>query len=211
MINIRESLAAVDRGHHLSEYRGRQVLKLQSDLLRYEAVIEHTRPQVIIETGTHEGGSALWFLDRPGVEMVVTVDLKVRRYLNRQPGLSCVLGDSIDPSVFGAVRILSGHGTLRTMVVLDSLHTVKHVEAEIDLYGPLVTPGCALVVEDGLYDKAGPERLEREGMSELIDGGPLAAIRSRLVGRSGWRRASPELLDVGSPWTQNVDGWWIRR
>ncbi len=34
------------------------------------------------------------------------------------------------------------------MVVLDSDHSQAHVEAELDAYAPLVSPGCYLIVED---------------------------------------------------------------
>ena len=36
----------------------------------------------------------------------------------------------------------------RIMVVLDSDHTRDHVLAEMRLYGPLVTEGCYMIVED---------------------------------------------------------------
>ncbi len=34
------------------------------------------------------------------------------------------------------------------MVVLDSDHSAAHVGKELEIYAPLVTPGCYMVVED---------------------------------------------------------------
>lgn len=205
-ISIAASLAAVDHRHHVVQYGGREILKFTADLDRYELLIAETRPELIIETGTYSGGSAAWFADQPGVELVLTID-------RAHPGpilLGAVLGLYGLSSTSGSVedqvsRLAAGR---RTMVVLDSDHTAGHVAREIELYGPLVTPGCALVVEDGLFDHATAEMLRRWGMPELIDGnGPGKAIRDRLDAPD-WRRADGLVVD--SQLTQNVDGWWIR-
>lgn len=208
---VRESLAAVERGEHVIEYRGAQMLKFEADLARYERLIDSTRPSCIVETGSHRGASARWFADRPGVDLVVSIDLA------DEPPLSIDMSDGIvwltgksstDPATIERVRgLVEGH---RTMVVLDSFHGAPYVGHEIELYGPLVSPGCALVVEDGLYDLAGPEVLAAHGMAQLVTGGPLAAVREHLIPSYRWWRAPGGLLDVGSPLTQNVDGWWIK-
>lgn len=211
-VDIEASLTAVARNDHVIRYLGIPMFKLMPDLWRYELLIKATQPQVIIETGSHRGGSARWFADQPGVEMVVSVDV------NPDPPLPDELSSrilwvtgnsSIDPGMFAAV-FGGGMGGKRTMVVLDSDHSAAHVKREIELYSPLVTAGCALVVEDGLFDYADRMQLRREGMRSLITGGgPARAIRATLARWSDWRPADG--LSVGSPLSQNVHGWWVRR
>ena len=61
--------------------------------------------------------------------------------------------------------------------------------AEIGLYGPLVTPGCYLVVEDGIFDLIGPERAHLGGARIPAEGGPLRAIAATVAGdTANWKR-----------------------
>ena len=53
---------------------------------------------------------------------------------------------STDPEVVAEIR--QRVDKRRTMVILDSDHSQRHVEAELEVYAPLVTQGCYLVVED---------------------------------------------------------------
>jgi cephalosporin hydroxylase len=39
------------------------------------------------------------------------------------------------------------------MVILDSNHTAEHVLQELEAYGPLVSPGCYMVVFDTLIEE----------------------------------------------------------
>lgn len=210
-ISIAASLAAVDHRQHVTEYRGLEMLKFRADLERYALLIEQTRPEVIIETGTYTGASARWFADQPGVQLVVTVDVVGTAEHDSASRIFPIIGHSTDFLTAGMVKIAANNRydrLPRAMVVLDSDHSAPHVAREIELYGPLVTPGCALVVEDGLFDHATAEMLRRWGMPELIDGnGPGKAVRDGLDAPD-WRRADGLVVD--SQLTQNVDGWWIR-
>ena len=41
------------------------------------------------------------------------------------------------------------------MVLIDGLHDREHVARELELYGPLVTPGSLLLSQDGVIDELG--------------------------------------------------------
>lgn len=188
------------------EHAGLGMWKTTADLDRYRHVIEATRPEVIVETGTRWGGTAAWLVDTFGVE-VITVDIAEPSYEARTwPGVEFVFGSSADPDV--AARVGEAVGGRRCMVSLDSDHHAPHVEAEIRAYGPLVTPGCYLVVEDGLADLVDATEARRFGRQIPAVGGPLAAIMRELVGASGWERDLE--VEALHPVSHHPAGWWRR-
>jgi cephalosporin hydroxylase len=192
LVDIEASLAHVD-----AQYANPTITKLPQDLDRYRAVIAADRPEVVVECGTQFGGSACWFAAL-GVD-VVTVDIAPQADAAKSCSdrITWVVGNSADPSVAGMVRgFAEGH---RVMVVLDSDHSAKHVAAEIRLYGPLVTPGCHLVVEDGIC-----RWLPLFNQS----GSPLDAVEELLAGNPDWIR--DEAVEALSPVSMFPGGWWTR-
>ena len=132
-------------------YRGHRILKLTSDLWMYRTIIDDLRPGLIIETGTRFGGSALWFADQLellGHGAVVTVDIDDVPGKPTHPRITHLLGSSSDPAVADQVRALLPTDGSPVLVVLDSDHTRDHVLAEMRLFGPMVTPGSIMIVED---------------------------------------------------------------
>ena len=179
------------------EATGRQnaegAIKVWEDLDRYRALVEATRPDVIVECGTYEGGSARWF--RSLGPDVVTVDIEP--VTTDDPATTVVTGSSTDPAVAGMVQGLT-EGR-RTMVVLDSDHSAAHVAAEIAAYGPMVSPGCYLVVEDGIV---------RWMSNHPWTGSPLDAIEELLVDSPDWQR--DEVTEAMHPVSMHPAGWWRR-
>jgi len=57
-----------------------------------------------------------------------------------------ILGSSTDPQVVAEVTRRVGKG--RTMFLFDSDHRAPHVLAEMRAYGPLVSPGSYMIVQD---------------------------------------------------------------
>ena len=172
------------------------VEKDDADLARYAEIIARTRPEVIVETGTRRGYSALWFAGH--VARVITVDS--RPELATAPAHLRVFrltGDSLSETVFDQVhRLVDGR---RTMVSLDSDHSTEHVAAEIAFYADLVTPGCYLVVEDGIYHYRD---------SHEYDGDPLQAISATMPRWPDYARD----IDIEGryPTTGHIAGWWRR-
>jgi cephalosporin hydroxylase len=132
-------------------YRGHRVLKLTSDMWMYRTIIDDLKPGLIIETGTRFGGSALWFADQLellGHGKVVTIDIDDVAGKPMHPRITHLLGSSSDPVVADQVRAMLPTDGSPVLIVLDSDHRRDHVLAEMRLFGPMVTPGSLMIVED---------------------------------------------------------------
>ena len=136
---------------HATHWMGVPILKCPLDMWLYQEILHKTRPDVIVETGTCHGGSALYMAqlcDLIGHGRIVTVDIEAKPSRPVHPRITYVLGSSTADASLAEVRRRIA-GASKVMVVLDSDHSMRHVLDELRAYAPLVTPGCYLVVEDG--------------------------------------------------------------
>ena len=129
---------------------GHRVLKCPLDLWTYQEILYEVRPELIIETGTYQGGSALFLAsicDLLGQGTVLTIDVDRRDDRPQHQRITYLTGSSTSNKILRQVR-RQAKGTSRVLVILDSGHAKEHVLAEMYAYAPLVTPGSYLVVED---------------------------------------------------------------
>ena len=147
--------------------RGRRICKYPTDLWVYRELLERVQPEVVVETGSAEGGSAAWFADHAEDAEVISIDTALPA--DRDQRVTWITGSSIDPVVIDQVH---ARVHLRTCLVsLDSDHTAPHVEAEIAAYAPLVTHDSYLVVEDTAVDAYGLD------LHYYPNGGPGRAVQ----------------------------------
>jgi len=143
-------------------WMGRPIIQLPEDLIRMQEVMYRLAPDVIVETGVAHGGSLVFYaslLKAMGRGRVIGVDVEIRRH-NREaivahemsPQITLVEGSSVDPATVSSVRSLIATGE-RVLVVLDSCHAKSHVLAELEAYGPLVSPGSYIVATDGIMEE----------------------------------------------------------
>lgn len=194
-------------GGFKQDYHGLGIWKNTDDMARYRKVIEDTKPDVVVETGTRWGGFAAWVVGEfPGIE-VITVDLDTETRPAEWPGVTFVTGDSTHEHVAAEVReLVAGR---RCMVSLDADHHAPAVWREIGLYASMVSPGCYVVVEDGLADIVTGRRARRMGHRIPQEGGPLVAIAaSELVTSGQWER--DRTIEEMTPITYYPAGWWRR-
>jgi cephalosporin hydroxylase len=137
------------RVHHRTRWMGVPCLKCPMDLWAYQEILAEVRPDLVIETGTHRGGSALFLahmLDLLGRGEVFTIDVLAHSGRPEHPRIRYVTGSSADE---GLVRsLLDGRPAEKRLVILDSDHTRAHVARELTLFSPYVSAGSYLVVED---------------------------------------------------------------
>ncbi len=134
-----------------------------------QEIIVEIKPDFIVEAGTFHGGSAaLWATILEQVNpngRVITIDIEeksaaARRLPIVKRKVDFVIGSSTAPEVVAKVTKKVEGG--KVLVILDSLHTKKHVLNELYAYGPLVSVGSYIIVQDSfvnghpLYPDWGP-------------------------------------------------------
>jgi cephalosporin hydroxylase len=140
---------------------GRPIIQLPEDVVALQEIILGTRPDLVIETGVAHGGSlalSASMLELLGAGEVIGVDIEIRSHNRRaieshplHKRIALIEGSSIDARVVEQVRSRAAKAK-RVMVILDSNHTHEHVARELELYSPMVSHGCYLVVFDTVVE-----------------------------------------------------------
>jgi cephalosporin hydroxylase len=173
----------IGRVHHRTTWMGVPCLKTPLDLWIYQEILFETRPALVVETGSHRGGSALFLahvLDAIGSEAtVVSVDVLPDAGRPAHPRIRWVTGSSSDPAVIEPIFAGRNPAEAR-LVVLDSDHSREHVLAELALFAPRVSPGGYVVVED--TNVHGHPVLPEHGP------GPWEAVEEFLARNRDWER-----------------------
>lgn len=149
------------QGHGL--FRNISAWQVESEYCRLVDWVSQQRPRVILEIGTHAGGT-LFAWSRIASEMVVSVDLPggihgggypgVKRWLYREfvsdrPGVSMQIfrADSHSESVRDQVKEALG-GRSIDFLFIDGDHTYQGVSRDFQLWSTLVTPGGHVAFHD---------------------------------------------------------------
>lgn len=134
---------------HDPQWRGIRIVKLPTDLSLYHQALWDLRPDFVVEVGTAFCGSALFFadtLDLIGKGHVISIDTAPRGEVVPHPRITYLKGDSKSPEIIKQIKALVGSGSV--IVSLDGNHARPQVKWELKKYGPLVTSGQYMVVED---------------------------------------------------------------
>lgn len=153
-------------------WMGRPIIQLPEDIIRVQEALYQVKPDVIVETGIAHGGSLIFYASlckAMGKGRVIGVDVEIRPH-NRAAieahelfeYITLIEGSSIDEAVVSRVKEqIRPEETV--FVMLDSNHTKAHVLAELEAYGPLVTPGSYIVASDGIMaDLVGAPRSQKD-------------------------------------------------
>ena len=178
------------------QWLGRPIIQQPADVLMMQDLIHRIRPTVIIETGIAHGGSLVFSasmlrLIHDGLAKhprVLGIDIEIRPHnraaLDAHPlrsMLHLIESSSIDPQTLAAAKShIQPEDTV--LVVLDSNHARDHVRRELELYAPLVSPGSAIIVMDGIM----PALAELPGGTpSWRDDNPVTAINAFLQSPEG--------------------------
>lgn len=152
-------------------FLGVPLAKCPLDLWVYQEIIHEVRPDVVVETGTAHGGSALYLAtlcDIVGNGRVVTIDIVRREEMPQHGRITYITSSSVEASAVESVRRMIRPGE-SVLVILDSDHARAHVLEEMRLYGEMVTPGSYLIVEDSNINGHPVHRTHGAGPREAIE------------------------------------------
>lgn len=133
-----------------THWMGIPCYKCPFDLWNYQEIIYEIRPDIIIETGTLFGGSALFMAsicDVINKGEIITIDTEQRDEKPQHKRITYLLGSSISEQIQKEIHErIKEKQTI--MVILDSDHNMEHVFNELIIYREIVTNGSYLIVED---------------------------------------------------------------
>jgi len=149
---------------NMPRWKGVNIQKSVSDLWVLSEILYDIQPTLVIEFGTLNGGSALWFADtlRTMLEIenenhplsslyqVFTVDVNLKRVHERTRNhsrIEMLQASSVAEGTKQRIsELMMEHQ--RVFVTLDSAHSMKHVLNEMEMIAPMLRPGDYLLVED---------------------------------------------------------------
>lgn len=151
-------------------WMGVRTLKNPLDIWIYQEIIHTVKPDVILEIGTANGGSALYFahlLDLLDKGKVVSIDKEMNNCLVKHSRITLIEGFSQDPQVIEKVYEICREKTV--LIVHDGSHLKEDILKDLNNFKDLVSIGSYFIVEDGVMDI-----YESEHFKAYKDG-PLAA------------------------------------
>jgi len=146
--------------YHFS-WLGRPVIQYPQDLIALQEIIWLTKPDLIIETGIARGGSLIFsasILDMIGKGEILGIDVDIRKH-NREfiekhklfKRITMIEGSSTDKKIVRKVHQFA-KGKKNILLLLDSLHTHKHVLKELNSYSDLITKNNYIIVYDTIIE-----------------------------------------------------------
>lgn len=139
-------------------WMGRPIIKFPADIVIQQELMWRLKPDLVIETGIAHGGSIVFtasMMEMMGIQgEVVGVDIDIRPHnrelIESHPMMKRITmyeGSSTDPVL---VEKIQKHtvGKKCVIVILDSLHSHKHVYDELKAYAEMVTVGSYCILPD---------------------------------------------------------------
>ena len=133
--------------------------KSVADMWNYQEILVELKPSLVIEFGTNQGGSALFFasiMRQIGEPFkVLSVDVthgRLNPAAGRDPDILFVESQSTVPAIAEHIRRLKSEFHGKIFAILDSDHAMNHVLAEMKLLRPLLSAGDYLIVEDSMLN-----------------------------------------------------------
>ena len=137
-----------------TKWMGHNAVKCPMDMWVYQELMHSLETDLLIETGTLLGGSALFFaqmFELMGRGKVISIDIEPGDDLPRHPRIEYIEGSSVAAEVLDQVRSACDTAA-SVMVLLDADHAAAYKYKEMQAYAGFVTPGSYLIAEDTCFD-----------------------------------------------------------
>lgn len=133
-------------------WMGVPCFKNPMDMWIVQELITELRPTAIIETGTFQGGSALFYAHMTDLlnldTIIITIDKVIHNFRPKHPRILYFKRDSVDPEFISDCKTFLDEKNRwnKILLILDSDHTTEHVHKELSLYSQL--DPVYIIVED---------------------------------------------------------------
>jgi cephalosporin hydroxylase len=156
-------------------WMGVQTYKSPMDMWNYQEILFSLQPSLVIEFGTWQGGSALFFssvMQQIGrAYIVVSVDITASRISEKaksDPNIRLLTATSASPELRQTLQTLRNDYPGPAFAILDSDHSKQHVLAEMMNLRDVLIAGDYLVVEDSNVNGHPVKRFFGPGPYEAI-------------------------------------------
>jgi cephalosporin hydroxylase len=201
-------LGTIQHGVLRTRYRGIPFFKSPFDVVLYLQLLDRLRPATIIEIGTYQGGSALWFADmmsaRGTSTRIISVDIDSKPDVT-DDRITFLPGNANDLSKTLPTDLLSrlAHPWL---VIEDSAHLYEPCLAVLRFFHSYLQSGDYFVMEDGVVSRLPDQRYR------AYEDGPNRAVADFLAEHGAEYEIDAVLCDFfGRNVTYNPSGWLARR
>lgn len=148
----------------MQRYKGQRFFQAPTDAIAIQQLIWTVKPDLLIEIGTHGGGSSLYFADimkdyNPNAQ-IVTMDpdssnIDQTGPFFKTPMIKFLNGLSTAPEIHAQVKAATV-GKQKIMVVQDGMHSYDGVLQDLTLYDEFVSVGSYFVIQDTTLERAWP-------------------------------------------------------
>lgn len=159
-------------GHQQIKYKGVKSIRCPFDYVIYQMIVHEVKPDLIIEIGTNNGGSAIYLsdlMDNFNLDGEIhSIDINDDAKVNVQDYSRIKLfnqgWENYDLELTKKFN--------RILVIEDAAHTYTCTKGAIEKFANVVTKNSYLIVEDGIVNDL--------GLEDNFEGGPLKALREFL-------------------------------
>ena len=189
-------------------YRGINCVKCPFDWVMYQMILHEVQPDLLIEIGSYQGGSALMFSDlmrmyNPNA-MVHTVDIAGAEVLPSHPMVTQNPGIKCFDTGYQGYPLEEAVGFSRIMVIDDGSHLYTDCVSAFDRLNHLVGPDSYYVIEDGMMSINPAWEMQ-------FGGGPWRATLDLLEQNPEWETDRKWCDFFGQNATFNPDGYLRRK